>query len=385
LRASNNNRPILKLTQEKEYLLKLILIKMKKLIYGSLFLAIVGVLVIGCKKDSVVLPRDIESVENVNGILKFIDNEHVNIVLDKLSKQYLAHEDEFINKHKDLIREDSVLKDLSGSDWDDVESSVGYNQFLPYEAFENSKGLKSLRSIIREKEDEWLNSDQQEEETYLDLDFIVEDVVQTILNDKAEIIIGDTIFKFYEGGYIAIPNLNFNVLETLRELNSVNNSSDVVVYGNVEFLQKSEGSCRGHVSTPSVGYSIKQFGSGSRMKWRIAIQTFPWSRYVVARTKAYTWKGGVIKKWKPFRCHIKCRVWGEISDYSVDKNGNKIADCSKSIVFNTAGCVFSDRYNVKSWEHKVYVSTKVKSGWVKGYHYAYIGATREHNSVLTFN
>lgn len=351
--------------------------KMKKLIYGGLFLALVGIGV-GCNKDksspssSKITNVDTYGVQSMNGLLRFNNLEHVKLVLKELSTAYDTHEESFLSQYPN-IDGDSLVN---------IEDKIGYNEFLPFEAFENKLGVKSLRSIVFETEEKWLNSDQKEEEQFYRFDFIVEDEVQTILNEYAELIIGDTIYKFYSGGYIAVPNLDFNLLQKLRNSQDIQSVKGVKMYGDFDAMMKSV-SCRGHVSTPSVGYSSKDFGNSARIKWRVAIFTPPWanSRYVVARTKAYN---KPKKQWKKTRAHITCRVWGAISDYDNTEEG-PVANCAKQLVFNSSNGVYSEKYNTKSHYHKVYVTMRTASTWVKGYHNAYIGANRTHNSTLIFN
>lgn len=352
---------------------------MKKLVYGSLFLVLVGIGFSGCKKEEMVNMSNspdqysgksmgdlTSSITVENGMLKFRDMEHIKRTIDGLYNSYLNHEDDFL----------SFYPDKSGEELMKIEDSISFNEYKPYEEFEVALSFSSLRSKIQQDYIEYMNSgrdDNSDPENH----FIIEKSIQTVLNTHEEVIIGESIYKFYEGGYIRIVDGNYSTLLLIRkDFSLVYKLDNVEVEGGVEFFDNKSASCRGHK-----GRTGKKDSGSRRIKWRIAIQTYPWNRYVIAESTNYLKQGN---RWKKFRCHTKCRVWGEISDYEEFPDGTKEANCDKPFTFNTQNGVFSDKYNTKSWQHKVFVSTRTKSGWVKGYHYSFIGSTMEHESTLTW-
>lgn len=366
---------------------------MKKLIYGGLLFVLIGVGFVACKKinpekrDGVVngtsenefgltsLKSSSNSIEIIDGLLKFQSYDHVLFTIQNLEEKYDNHENFFINQYPDIDGDSLAI----------IEENVGHNEFETFEDFESSYGHQSLRKELFDFESNWLDSDQSSEEPVHPMDFIIEYGLQTILNNKAELIVADTIYKFYPYGYVQIANLDFALLEEYRSSNNPDEIKGGKVVGSLTTLKSGE-DCRGHMAYPSIGWGKKTLGN-ARIKYKVAIRTLPWStRYVIAKTKAYRKTGGWLKKWRKTRAHIKCSVYGSITDYTIDpETGERIANCEKQLQFNYyPGGIYSDKYNTKSWKHKVYVSTRTKSGWVKGYHYAYINGTIDQNSTLTW-
>jgi hypothetical protein len=353
---------------------------MKKLIYSGLFLALVGIWGVACKKQEF---RNGETKSNLqmalksslaqgitvkNGMLHFQDMDHVRNTLDNIYNAYLTHENKFLNSNPGKTGEELM----------DIEEATNFNDYLPYEHFESTLNFNSLRKKIQSDFVEYQNSgldNDSDPENH----FIIEEPVQTILNEFEEVTIGGSIYKFYENGYIRIIDGSYSTLLAIRSnKNSIEKFKNVEIEGDIDFfMNKSSSGCNGHRAL-----SDKYTSGGRRIKWRVAIQTLPWSRYVIAQSRNYVKKNG---RWKKFRCHTKCRVWGDISDYTTLEDGNKVADCDKALTFNVQNGVYSDKYNTKSWQHKVFVSTRTKSGWIKGYHYSYINFATEYNSSLTFN
>lgn len=77
---------------------------------------------------------------------------------------------------------------------------------------------------------------------------------------------------------------------------------------------------------------------------------------------------------KKYRTFTNTMVYGYISDVNADGD----ADCSNQLNFNPNS--YSASGTKKSLTHKISVSTKTKSGWIKGYH---SGATT-YTSTLTW-
>lgn len=357
---------------------------MKKLIYGISLLAILGIGFVGCKKlnhvkhsqntnqnneqpNSNILKSITGEITQVDGLLKFQSYDDVKSTIESLGEIYRDHENSFINQYPD-ISGDSLTK---------IEELIGYNEFETFEEFEESHAHNSLRKVLFDHEENWLNSDQSTEEPISPMDFIIDLGFQTILNSQAELIVGDTIYKIYPNGYVQIPNLDFALLEVYR---NSNNPADVKGGIKVGF-EKSENDCRGHIAYPSIGWSKVSSGD-ARIKYKIAIRTFPWSRYVIAKTKAYrkrNWFG-----WKKVRTFIRTSVYGDISNWTTI-NGEQVANCEEPVQFNTSypyGGVYADKYNTKSLKHKVWVTSKTKSTWVKGYHHIARGPFTKNSELI---
>ena len=92
----------------------------------------------------------------------------------------------------------------------------------------------------------------------------------------------------------------------------------------------------------------------------VAHKTYPWNRYVIAKTKNY--KKRKVVGWKKYRTYCKAQVYGYIA--GTDENG---INCSVKLNFNPN---YLDNYetNEKVVKHKIYVETKTQSGWVESNH-----------------
>jgi hypothetical protein len=309
------------------------------------------------------------TIHEENGILCFQSEDEIRSTLQYLETEYLAREDNFINTYKDL----------NGDELMAMEKEIGYNEYEVFEEFENTLGFNSLRKKLHDEEVAWL---KDADELYIENDpdnhFVVENQVRTILNEYCELKIDDLYYKFFHGGHIIITDGDLTKLYLLRE--NIENALDmenVIIEGDLS--QARVDAC-----------NSMQFSSGfkvagtRRIKWVVSHQSWPWDRYVLAKTINYKKTGN---SWDRFRTQTKCRVWGDISDwrmvYTADDT-TKVADCETPIQFNSETGVYSDHLNVKEWDHKIHVQTKTKSGWVHGWHYGYHAPAIEHNSILTW-
>jgi hypothetical protein len=352
---------------------------MKKLVLGGFFLTIAVATLVGCKKENVDPTTAVSTNEfsnknltqltgNIsveNGMLKFVDMDHVRNTLDALETAFREHEDNFLAAHPQKSGEELMV----------IEETSGFNEYQTYENFESTLNFSSLRAKIQSEYTEYMNMEIQPNEDPED-HYIFEASVQAIVNEFGELKVGNAIYKLYENGHIVITNGDYNTLLAIRDnYNLAYELDNVQIEGDINYFENKSAGCEGHK------VRTDKYETGSRrIKWRIAIRTWPWNRYVIAESTNYLKQNG---KWKKFRCHTKCRVWGDISDWDT-VNGEQVANCDDPLTFNTSSGVYSDKYNTKNWQHKIFVSTKTKTNWVKGYHESYIGATTICNSVLTF-
>ncbi len=346
--------------------------------YYSLSFLCFSLLIFGCSKQNITSNKGFNTefnnvydknlttgVTKENGMLKFNNIQHVRNTLSILDSLYRANEDVLLNSYPNK----------TGQELMKIEDSIAFKEFQTYERFENDLAFNSLRKKIQndmanyENTDLNLNNDPEDH-------YVFEYSVQAILNEHCEVKIGNSIYKFYEKFYIEIIDGDLNTLYAIRNnTNLIYSLNNVRVEGNENQFNNKSLYCEGHIARHG-NYTT----GGRRIKWRIAICTYPWNRYVIAESTNY-----IIfnNHWKKYRCHTKCRVWGDISDYEM-VNDTLVANCDKPLNFNTENGLFSDKHNTKHWQHKIYVATRTKTNWVKGYHYSYIAFTTQYNSILDF-
>lgn len=350
---------------------------MRKIVYGGLFLALIGMVVISCEKEQ--LTESVSSVKQVNqvakignatsltdgvtvedGLLRFQSEDHIKQTIDGLYELYLEHEDAFLAAHPNV----------QGDDLIQVEEEIGFNDYAPYEEFESSLSFSSLRSKINQEATAYYESgvdDDNNPENH----FVLEDAVRTVLNKFEEVKIGDAIYKFYQHGYIKIVDGDFSTLLQIREDQDLVFSLDNV---EIEGMVGSSANKAAIICDGFRGKNGKYIVGNNKIEWRVAIQTYPWSRYVIAESTNFKNSNG----WKKTRAYTFCRVWGDVSGTI-----NGIADCTSAFTFNFSNGAYSDKYNTKDWQHKINVVTRTQTDWVKGQHYSSI-ITNPYNSVLTF-
>ncbi|MEZ4771757.1 MAG: hypothetical protein R3D00_01160 [Bacteroidia bacterium] len=134
-------------------------------------------------------------IVNENGILHFSNLDHYNSTLEQLALMENQWVDEYSLNESDHIIPDEAL-----------------------EAFEDMLEFYSLRKFIEQDEDVFLRSGSENWADRLEVThFIKDDYVRTVLNPSAEIIIGNSVFKYVTNEVIVeITDGNMNTLEIVR-------------------------------------------------------------------------------------------------------------------------------------------------------------------------
>jgi hypothetical protein len=307
-------------------------------------------------KSSLRTGTDFTEVRFENEVLCFPNNDYVVRVLNNLDADIEKWNTDFFNNYRHLPEDSLNL----------IAEQQNFNDEQPLLDFEEYFRIKSLRQIISEKEQLWLLTDGEKIENDPDNHFITDNTVRTILNEYAEVKIGNSYFKFVEHGYYEVTDGNFETLKLLRDTN-VNNLTNLV---NVVFHKSLSGEgCNSNKRKED----YKTVGS-KRIKWVVSHWTYPWGRYAIAKTDNYEKRNN---KWKKYSTYTEARVYGYISD--VNQDGT--ADCTKQLQFNTSSGP-AETGTVKELKQKITVSTKTKSGWINGYHYGAGGIS--HTSTLTW-
>lgn len=340
---------------------------------------VVSVIVLSCKKDSRINSEnqtptrtsmngmmDKSSALSILGIgvdkdmLVFQNNDQVKNTIDELNRQYEQNELDFITTYPELNGEELMNK----------EAEIGYNDNQVFLDFEKQFKFTSLRQSIQNDYNKLISSVSN----LIDIDllkdprdhFVVEEAVRSILNQYSEVKIGNDIIKVFDGGFIRIIGGDRTKLAAIRS--NLNNATKLVgidIEGDV--LSPAGLAFADCIGAQKVREKIYNSGNGSeRIKCVVAIQTFPWDRYVIAKTANETKKRN---RWKDTRAGTTTRVWGSVAAIVFNQETQKNEpDCNTELVFNTENGLKAQEANVKRKEHKISVQTKTKSGWVKGFH-----------------
>lgn len=290
-------------------------------------------------------------ISSKNGLLKFQNFKQVRTVIKKLGQAYR-------NRDKDFL---SLFPNKNGYQLMNIEDSLDYNDKLIYRDFVKRFNYISLYSNIEKEQKKFVeqkrNSNSEPEDN-----FVIQDEARCILNQNAEVIVYDTIYKFYPWGYFKIPNENFHILNKIRE--SISNAlkfDNIKTFGNPHFIMGDGGVTSGPVTSnpwnpptdPCAGVEgwkmrsgKKIFANGTkRIKWKVGIRSWPWGRFVIAKSKNQIRSKFLgIKTWKGFRCQTKVQVWGYVVGFNTENGAEE--DCSEKLSFNTKGSShYAEAYN----------------------------------------
>lgn len=336
---------------------------MKNIIKGARLALCLAVFLSGisCQKDKKEETQDLDSSFNIqsnidyskiaiiskgfrgnNGssqMLHFKDIKSVKQTISELERQVKDLDHAFVKKYSNLDEEAINVK----------EDEIKFNEEKPLLDFNKQLNFKSLYKKISTEEEEWLRQDELDFDNDPDNHFILEDEVRAILNTDAELMIGDKIYKYNKDGYFEIANGSLKILAELS--NGVSNYFSLP--NNVKFV--GDDGSRGDGCNSNKRNSDKKDDGDKRMKWVVSHWTHVWGRRVAAKVDNYKkrkWSG-----WKKYRTYCVAKVYGHISDSD--------GDCDAQAAFNPGNVYYEYENSAKHVEHKIVVSTKTKSGWVK--------------------
>jgi len=288
-----------------------------------------------------------------NGLMVFQDLNQLKETVQFLEKEVIAYDDAFLEMYGHLDEE--AL--------DDKEEEMRFDEYAPLRAFAQNNNFEALFLKQADLEAAWLARGDWNMDTDPDNHFVEDEALQAVVNEQSEVMVGETIYKMMDFGYVAILDGDFNTLERIRQ------NPQMLDYDNVEVIGDPD-TTRAPGCRSSKGKSGYKPSGSYRIKWKISHRTPITGRRVKCTTKNYKKKK---KRWKKTRSYTYVKPYGNISGAQ--------GRCDKAVDFNPTG-LYSDRYNKKSWSWKVSVQTKTKSGWVKGYHIGVAGIS--HGSTLTW-
>ena len=241
-------------------------------------------------------------------------------------------------------------QNLSDNERADLQEAINYDASTPITAFNTFLQFNSLFQEIKGQEDVWLANDSLDLPNDPDNHFIFEESLRAVLNTDCEVQIADTIYKFVPTGYYSIP-----VSQSRNDRALVELAGSIYYHGNDDCDECKSSDC---FSGKYHWEYVKSNDNQKMIKCSIGHLTYL-RRYVTASVTNYKKRNWGIG-WKKYSTYCEVKVYGKVSGES--------GDCSTSVNFNPNN-VKKTSQSSKSLTHKIYVKTKTKSGWVKGYYY----------------
>ena len=305
-------------------------------------LLILSMYFVSCRKNVIESnENDIVKVKSlVDGynILSFSTMEEFKKTLIVLNDKLEEYDDEFLKQHKDLSY-DGLFN---------LEELIGYNEFRPLEEYEEKLNFYSLRKKLQEDlilfED---GNNLSTKDPFFDI--IYDETLQTLLNDKREVIIDDTIYKLnIDGSYFIIDTVDFDLLSSIEYSNNYHfeTLNDHVVFKggtNVNNGNNSSSSTTSCDCGRNHDNNTKTVGN-YKMKWKMKLYNYPWAGGFKMKVKGFKKKH---KKWKKIRSYCALHFEGDFCD---DNCG----------VMQKDGTY--DKNNKKSFSRSTHGSTKSKDG-----------------------
>lgn len=277
------------------------------------------------------------NISNYQGRLKFSNHQDVINTIQDLESQYNLWNDAF----------NQYYGDLPAEELDSIDQAIQFNDELPAETFESTLNFSSLRNNIEQQMSVWLLDDELDEENDPEDHFVVEDELRTVLNPNSELIVGDTVFKLFEDGYVKIYNENGSLPSAIAVADDIQNGNidpfdttsapviatgtvilvvvGVAVVGTYVWAWKNGklNNTTGNIPTPGITNPACEVATlkkkkdkitvgDRRIKWVLKISNYPWGNIAVAKIKGYKQKnnGG----WRKYKSDLDVRCYGNMRE-----------------------------------------------------------------------
>ncbi|MBL6663504.1 MAG: hypothetical protein ISP71_05300 [Flavobacteriales bacterium] len=314
---------------------------MKKLLYGTLVLALVGIAITfsSCEKNTILPQNESSSINlvtlrNANNqsitMLEFESNEEYDKTIEMLEQKVERLEDAFVEKYKDLNDEDLNA----------MEEKIGYNDRQALIDFVKSKQFNnSMLFAFIEAEERWLNNDVLDEKTAPSNLYVVEEAEMALLNEKGEVKIAGEIIKITPNGVVVFSDASVDNVVAYNDgkldlLNTENVSADFT-----SMQERSSSDCHWWKAKTNPRYY-----SDKKVRLHRHFHKYPWKSTSLTRIGSYKKNGS---KWKRFRTKIGV----ENQSYFMNKS-----DCNEKL--------FS-AYDIKSVKKRKYRSCR-NTSWGLG-------------------
>ena len=159
----------------------------------------------------------------INGMLEFDDDYTFLNLIEKLAIQAEDHDDAFVAKY-DYLNDD---------DLEAMEIAIGHDVHQPFIDYENRfPGFKSLRNSIRTTQERLIQSALLNDSNDPDNHYVFDDEVRTVLNDKAQVKIGKSLYQMTRFGYVEITDGDFHTLALVESSDASQlNLPNIVIHG----------------------------------------------------------------------------------------------------------------------------------------------------------
>ncbi|MFT5819300.1 MAG: hypothetical protein ACI8ZM_000523 [Crocinitomix sp.] len=356
---------------------------MKKLTLSILALA---VLILSCKKNETIQKHEevdntevrageiiIDPIEVLHGRLAFTSMDHLMTTTDLLDAQNNAWLDEL----------NDLYGDLSDDDASEIIYELGLRYEQPFIDFQNScPGFNSLLVKIEGDVDIWLDNEELNELTDPDNHFVGSKLDRAVLNENAEMLVGEDGYKYIDGNLIRI-NGNLSGLDSMVSLEGICDLMDSIQHGFIDLNDTTDyhytlgifdpfGNSNQVPGCEAKGieedHGFQHFGD-HKLKWRVQLNIRAWGTCDASATTRNFRKKRFGSGWIRYISETKVQVYGktvnpdDCKKYDFDSftKQRKAFDLSKQV--GTPTC-------------------KAQSGDVHGFHYGAAG--NSYTSTLTF-
>lgn len=239
----------------------------------------------------------------VNGMLEFSDVAEFLSTIDNLESQVDLYDDNFMNQ----------WGHLNDDDIDDKEDELRYDPQQPLIDFENQfSGFISLRSKIEHDIEDWLDNSVLDEKTDPEDHFIFDEEIRAVLNEDAQVKIGNSLFQMTRFGYVEVTDGDYDKLALVATSDASKlNLQNVMIHGgyygssSANNPQTSSTTCRTNIDNSSNYYPVANRRIYTRQQLKGYSAVF--GSKIKAKTIHFKKKNG---KWKRRRAWITANISG---------------------------------------------------------------------------
>lgn len=269
-------------------------------IVGIFFLLAIGFVACEKSQDMAVketvntyeLPDVLKSgISKKNGLLIFDDKEHFELVVNTLVSENEKHLETYFEGKQDLSEhelEEQMAKDE-------------FNPFVVFETFEKYHSFSTLRALLKERQDKWLDESENLSVATNPTIYALSARCLNIANINGEYMIGTTIYRAEADGLVyEVKNSDFTVLNSIRNGNfdiwAKSSNPNVIVHRNEvrSNLKSTMADCKAYVRhTADYNYADNR-----KMHCILDIDWDGWGSAAKAKAECYKRKKNIWGNWK---------------------------------------------------------------------------------------